>query len=115
MSFSFHRYLEFYVQDDENAANVMNSTLELTIIPVNDPPILFFVSDPAIRANSDPISSGVTQMSFAYTEDDPPLNFGRDIYLRDVDGNISFAILNVTSKLMKLAFSPPLYLFRLNF
>lgn len=97
---SFHRYLEFYVEDDQNAANVMNSTLELTIIPVNDPPILLFVSDPAMRADPTPVLSGVTQMTFTYTEDDPPLNFGQDIYLRDVDGNISLALLNLTSKLV---------------
>jgi hypothetical protein len=91
--------LEFYVEDDQNAANAMNSTLELTIIPVNDAPILLFVSDPAVQENPTPVLSGATQMSLAYTEDDPPLNFGRDIYLRDVDGNIFFAILNLTSKI----------------
>ena len=90
--------MEFYVEDDQSTANDMNSTLELTIIPVNDPPILFFVSDPAARSDPNPILSGTTQMSFTYTEDDPPLNFGRDIYLRDVDGNIFFAVLNLTSK-----------------
>ena len=94
---TFLRILEFYVEDDQDAANIMNSTLQLTIIPVNDAPILSFVSDPAVRSNPNPNQSGVTQMSFSYTEDDPPLNFGRDIYLRDVDGNISFAILNLTS------------------
>ena len=76
----------------------MNSTLELTIIPINDAPILLFILDPTVRENPTPVLSGVTQMSFTYTEDDPPLNFGRDIYLRDVDGNISFAILNLTGK-----------------
>ena len=97
--------MEFYVEDDQGSANIMNSTLELTIIPVNDAPILFFVSDPTMRSNPSPLKSGMTQMSFTYTEDDPPLNFGRDIYLRDVDSNISFAVLNLTSELllMKLA------------
>ena len=96
----------FYIEDDQNAANIMNSTLELIIIPVNDAPLLFFVSDPAIRADPSPVLSGVTQMNFTYIEDDPPLNFGRDIYLRDVDGNISFAILNLTSKLIEIVFNP---------
>ena len=105
----FFRILEFYVEDDQNAANIMNSTLELTIIPVNDDPILLFVSDPAVRENPIPVLSGVTQMSFTYTEDDPPLNFGRDIYLRDVDGNISLAILNLTSKTIHFF----IFLFRL--
>ena len=97
--------MEFYVEDDQDAANIMNSTLELTIIPVNDAPILFFVSDPTERLMPSPLQSGITQMSFTYTEDDPPLNFGRDIYLRDVDSNISFAVFNLTSEilLMKLA------------
>ena len=97
-SLFFFRILEFYVEDDQYAANIVNSTLELTIIPVNDAPILLFVSDPAVRESPTPVLSGTTQMSFTYTEDDPPLNFGRDIYLRDVDGNISLAVLNLTSK-----------------
>ena len=97
-SFLFFRILDFYVEDDQDAANVMNSTLELTIIAVNDAPILLFVSDPAVRESPTPVLSGTTQMSFTYTEDDPPLNFGRDIYLRDVDSNISLAVLNLTSK-----------------
>ena len=90
--------MEFYVEDDQDAANVMNSTLELTIIPVNDAPILLFVSDPAVREGPTPVLLGTIQMSFTYTEDDPPLNFGQDIYLRDVDSNISLAVLNLTSK-----------------
>ena len=96
----FFRILEFYVEDDQNAANIMTSTLELTIIPVNNAPILLFVSDPALRENPTPvdITLGAARMNFTYTEDDPPLNFGRDIYLRDVDGNISFAILNLTGR-----------------
>ena len=111
---TFLRILNFYVEDDQDAANIMNSTLQLTIIPVNDAPILSFVSDPAVRSNPNPIQSGVTQMSFSYTEDDPPLNFGQDIYLRDVDGNISFAILNLTCKLMKLEFTTSVYLLKLS-
>lgn len=86
------------MQDDQNTPNVYNSTLELTIVPVNDPPILLFVTDPTLREGSEPVTSGATQMSFIYREDDPAINFGRDIYLRDVDGNISFAQLNLTSK-----------------
>lgn len=92
--------MTFYVEDDQNAANIQNSILELTIIPVNDPPILLFVSDESQRANVDPVLTGQTEMSFTYLEDDPALNFGRDIYLRDVDGNITFAVLNLTSTLI---------------
>lgn len=88
----------FYVEDDQDAVNFENSTLELTIIPVNDAPVLFFISDPSLRLNVNPILTGGTEMSFTYTEDDPAVNFGRDIYLRDVDGNVAFVTLNLTSK-----------------
>ena len=88
----------FYVEDDENAGNVQSSVLDLTIIPVNDPPLLFFVSNASQRANIEPILNGDTQMGFIYFEDDSSLNFGRDIYLRDVDSNISVAILSLSSK-----------------
>lgn len=75
-----------------------NSMVIITILPVNDAPILLYVSDPVLRANSAPnITVNNTEM-FQYTEDDPPLNFGHDIYLRDVDSNISSATLQLSGK-----------------
>ena len=94
------RILVFYIEDDQNVANLQSSVLELTIFPINDPPILLFVSNSSLRASIDPVLMAATEMRFEYIEDDPALNFGRDIYLRDVDGNISHITLNLRSKLI---------------
>ena len=95
----------FYVEDEENAANIQSSVLDLTIVPVNDPPILLFVTSTSQRANVEPVLTGDTQMSFTYFEDDPALNFGRHIYLRDVDSNISIAVLSLSSKFVTLPYN----------
>lgn len=94
------RLLVFYIEDDQNAANIEDSLLEITIVPVNDPPVLLFVTDSSLRANIDPVLTAETEMSFEYIEDDPALNFGQDIYLRDVDGNVSLSTLTLTSELI---------------
>ena len=69
---------------------------QLTIVPVNDGPILFFVADETIRTSPAPILEGETVQSFNYTEDDPAINIGQDIYLRDVDGDIMSATVRLS-------------------
>ena len=94
------------MEDEAGATNIQNSTLQLSIIPVNDAPILFFttlqnISD-LFSGDSDLLSSVNSQRelsaTFQYTEDDTPLNFGRSIYLRDVDSNIESATIQLTSE-----------------
>ena len=92
-----YRILTFYVEDDQSAPNTENSVLEINIIAVNDPPILLFVANSTLRENTEPVLESDVEARFTYLEDDPALNFGRDIYLRDVDGNISFATLYLRS------------------
>ena len=69
---------------------------QLTIVPVNDAPILFFVANETIRRLPAPILVGDTVQSFNYTEDDPAINIGQDIYLRDVDGDIMSATVHLS-------------------
>lgn len=90
--------IEFYVEDDNGISSFQNSTLQISILPINDAPILLYVSDATIRTNPRPATTGVTTRVFEYTEDDPSLNFGQDIYLRDVDSNISSASLQLSSE-----------------
>ena len=59
--------------------------LQLTIIPVNDAPILSFT-------NSN------NQEMYSYTEDDPPINIGGNILLIDVDSSIMSVSLSLTSE-----------------
>lgn len=92
------RVLTYEVEDSNGAINVLDSTLQITIIPVNDRPFLFFVTSDAFRFIPIPVPNGLTAQSFRYTEDDVPLNFGQSIYLRDFDSNISMAILVLESK-----------------
>ncbi len=98
--FLLFRELEFYVEDSSDAGSLQNSTLQVFITPINDPPVLSFVSDPSIRRSPEPFLIGNSSITLQYTEDDPPLNFGRDVYLRDVDGNIASAILQLTGELL---------------
>ena len=58
---------------------------QLTIVPVNDVPILSLIS-------------GVSHELYSYTEDDPAINIGRNITLGDVDSSILFVSLNLTSE-----------------
>ncbi len=90
--------IEFEVEDSSGAASVQNSILQLSILSVNDPPFLFFVSSVVLRSFHIPITSGNTREEFRYTVDDQALNFGRNIYLRDVDSNIDSALVSVESE-----------------
>ena len=74
------------MEDTAGAGNSPISTLSLTILPVNDPPILQYVS------------VGVDEV-LTYREDDSALNVGRGIYLRDVDSDIAFVSITITSEL----------------
>ncbi len=56
---------------------------QLTIIPVNDAPVLQYASNQAVA-------------NFSYTEDDPPINFGLDILIDDVDSNIISATIQLS-------------------
>lgn len=94
----FHRVLTYEVEDSNGATNVKNSILQITIIPVNDPPFLFFVISDAFRSIPIPVPNGLTTEFFRYTEDDRPLNFGESIYLTDFDSKISMAVLVLESK-----------------
>ena len=94
----FYRMVELYVEDADGVGSLQNSTLVISISPVNDPPILSFVMDESLRS-SEPYLLGSSTAAFQYTEDDPELNFGRDIYLRDVDSNIASATLQLTGEL----------------
>ena len=87
------------MEDTAGATNSPFSVLNLTIIPVNDAPILFFVSNVTVREAVLVQTSGEITMSFTYTEDDPPLIVGSDIYLRDVDSTIASATIDLSSKL----------------
>ena len=93
-----YREIEFIVQDDQNVTNSQNSTLLVNILPVNDAPILLYVSDPVQRASSILVLAGEMLAMFNYTEDDPAINFGQDIYLRDVDGNVLSTTLMLTGR-----------------
>ena len=86
----------FVVEDDQNTENLQNSVLTLNIIPVNDPPILLFVSDDDQRASPDPVQLGLITAVFEYIEDDPAINIGADVYLRDVDSNITSATITAS-------------------
>ena len=44
--------LQFEVEDETNTTSVIDSILTINIQPVNDPPILSIVSDPAQRSGS---------------------------------------------------------------
>ena len=100
LSFSLllHRMIEFYVEDNQGGSSLRHSTIQLSIIPINDAPILFFIPDATLRDSPQIFSAGNRSLTFQYTEDDTPLYFGRYIYLRDVDSNIISATLQLTSK-----------------
>lgn len=100
LSFSLllHRMIEFYVEDNQGGSSLRSSTIQLSIIPINDAPILFFIPDATLRDSPQIFSTGNRSLTFQYTEDDTPLYFGRYIYLRDVDSNIISATLQLTSK-----------------
>lgn len=68
---------------------------QLTFVPVNDAPILLYVTNESARSSPTPVLTGETVQSFSYTEDDPAINIGQDIYLRDVDGNIMSATIRL--------------------
>ena len=68
---------------------------QLTFIAVNDAPILLYVTNESARSSPAPVLTGETVQSFRYTEDDPAINVGRNIYLRDVDGDIMSATIRL--------------------
>lgn len=70
--------------------------LQLTFAPVNDAPILLYVTNESARSSPTPVLTSETVQSFSYTEDDPAINIAQDIYLRDVDGNIMSATVHLT-------------------
>ena len=86
------------MEDTAGASNQPSSSLFLTILPVNDPPVLLIVTNDAIRdAAGVPTSDRLTSQEFNYTEDDPVQNIGQDIYLRDVDGNVASVAIEISS------------------
>lgn len=89
------RLIEFEVQDSFGASSIQNSVVRLSIIPINDPPLLSFLdsSNDLLRSFPVRVTTGAASAMFKYREDDDPLNFGRDIYLRDFDSSISSATL----------------------
>ena len=98
MSYTFlyltSRLIEFEVQDSAGVSSTQNSVVRLAILPVNDPPTLSFLdSNDANRDFTVRVTTGDSSRMFDYLEDDSPLNFGRDIYLRDFDSSISSATL----------------------
>ena len=68
---------------------------QLTFVPVNDAPILLYVTNESARSSPTPVLTGDTVQSFSYIEDDPAINIGQDIYLRDIDGNIMSATIRL--------------------
>lgn len=68
---------------------------QLTFVPVNDAPILLYVTNESARSSPTPVLTGETVQSFSYIEDDPAINIGQDIYLRDIDGNIMSATIRL--------------------
>jgi hypothetical protein len=103
--------IQYEVEDVTGATNVQNTTIQITIIPVNDPPLLlrnipqdsFFRSNPIPFPNTD---GAFISATFSYSEDDPPLALVPDVYLRDFDSNISTATLLLESECIVI--SPPL-------
>ena len=99
------RFINYEVEDVNGATNVLNATIRLTIIPVNDPPHLFLnVGRDSIfrfRHNFFPfpgIADENTRATYQYTEDDPPLSLVPNVYLRDFDSNISTSVLVLESE-----------------
>jgi hypothetical protein len=79
------RYFEFTVEDDHNATSE-TANLTLNIIPVNDAPLLSFLS-------------GSVAERFSYTEDDPEVNIGQNLTLVDIDSSIQSVSLSLTNLL----------------
>jgi len=79
--------ISFYVEDDSGVGSEL-AILHLSVLPENDAPILSFVVDATPQMAAE----------FLYTEDDPPLSFGRGIRLTDVDSNITSARLEISSE-----------------
>jgi len=96
---STHRTITFNVEDTAGASNYPTPSLFLTILPVNDPPVLLIVSDPVVRDDTRvPTSDRQTFQEFNYTEDDAPSNIGQDIYLRDIDSNVGSVAIELFSE-----------------
>jgi hypothetical protein len=70
-----------------------NSTVEIYVIPVNDPPVLSFDVD------SNETESQTQSQTFTYIEDDPPINFTQDVQVADVDSDISGATIAIAGAL----------------
>ena len=68
---------------------------QLTFVPVNDAPILLYVTNELARSSPTPVLTDETVQLFSYIEDDPAINIGQDIYLRDIDGNIMSATIRL--------------------
>ena len=96
------RFIDYEVEDVNGATNVLNATIRLRIIPVNDPPLLFLNvgRDSIFRTNPIPFPGIAenTRVTYQYTEDDPSLSLVPNVYLRDFDSNISATILVLESE-----------------
>ena len=68
---------------------------QFAIQPKNDPPILLLFADPP----SEITLIGITSKNLSYIEDDQPILLATDLYLRDVDSNISSITIELTGLL----------------
>jgi hypothetical protein len=100
--------IQYKVEDVTGVTNIQNTTVQITIIPVNDPPLLLrnIPQDSFFRSYDVPFPNADDEFIsaiFSYSEDDPPLVLVPDVYLRDFDSNISSVTLLLESEI-----SPPL-------
>jgi hypothetical protein len=95
--------IQYQVEDVTGATNIQRTTVHITIIPVNDPPLLLrnIPQDSFFRSYDIPFHTTDGEFIsaiFSYSEDDPPLSLLPNVYLRDFDSNISTATLLVESE-----------------